>query len=275
MALKKLTQAQVEEYERDSFVRCVDVLTPSEVAQYRKGLEDYEAKTGRTFGFPEKSKSHLLFEWADSIVNHPQVLDAVEDLIGPNILAYHATLHGKEPGTNAFVLWHQDDWYFKLAPEEHVTAWVALSEASELAGCMRMIPGSQQNGLIPHTEGPTDGNIIRLALGIQGRWSESDGVLVPLKAGQASLHNTLTVHASGPNRNTDRRIGLGISYIPTHVKPRTEPRSTALLVRGVDTYRNFHVESRLDRKSDWTQRQLAHKTAYDLYLKAARIPEGA
>ncbi len=275
MALKKLTESQVAEYKRDGFVRCIDVLTPMEVAQYRKGLEDYEAETGRKFGFPEKSKSHLLFEWADSIVNHPQVLDAVEDLIGPNILAYHATLHGKEPGTNEFVLWHQDDWYFNLAPHEHVTAWVALTEASELAGCMRMIPGSHTLGLIPHTTGSSDGNIIRLALGIQGRYKDDDGVPVPLQAGQASLHHTHTVHASGLNRNWDRRIGLGISYIPTHVKPTTEPHSAALLVRGVDEYHHFHVEERLDRTSDWLQRQRAHKAAYGLYMKATGIPEGS
>lgn len=274
MALKKLTQHQVEEYRRDGFVRCIDVLTASEVDEHRKGLEAYEAQTGKALGFPEKSKPHLLFEWADSIVHHPAVLDAVEDLIGPNILAYHATLHGKEPGANSFVLWHQDDAYFHLTPAEHVTVWVALTEASELAGCMRMIPGSQELGLIPHTDNPSEGNIIRRGMGIVGRWTDQDGVPVPLRAGQASMHHTHTVHASWPNRSQDRRIGLGISYIPTHVKPVTQPPSTALLVRGVDEYRHFHVEERLERRAGWAQRQLAHKTAYDLYMKATRIPEG-
>src|SRR5690606_23406032 len=135
---------------------------------------------------------------------------------------------------DAFTLWHQDDAYFFLDPPEQVTAWVALSEASELAGCMRMIPGSHCEGLIEHTEKPSPGNIIRRGRAIHDRFSDDDGVTVPVRAGEMSLHNTHTIHSSGPNRSDDRRIGLGISYIPAHVRPTTEARSSALLVRGVD-----------------------------------------
>jgi phytanoyl-CoA dioxygenase PhyH len=266
----RLTPEQVARYERDGFCGPVPVLTPEEVRAFRAELEEFERAAGKPLAFPEKSKPYLLFNWADKLVHHPAVLDAVQDVIGPDILVYHTTVWIKEAQSDAFTLWHQDDAYFHLDPPEQVTAWVALSEASERAGCMRMIPGSHREGLIPHTDKPGGGNIIRRGQGIHDRFTDGDGVLVPLRAGELSLHNTHTIHSSGANRNTDRRIGLGISYIPAHVKPKTEPRSSALLVRGVDRYHHFHPETRLSAPLSEAARA-AHLAAYRLYMAAARI----
>lgn len=267
---KRLTEDQVAAYERDGFVAPVPVLTAEDVRRHRAGLEAFEATQGKPLDFPERSKSHLLFDWADAIVHHPKVLDAVEDLIGPDILVYHLTMHIKEAQSDLRVLWHQDDDYFHLDPPAHVTAWVALSEASERAGCMRMIPGSYREGLVPHAEKPAEDHLIRLGKGIHDRFGDQDGVAVPLKAGEMSLHNTHTIHASGPNRADDRRIGVGISYVPAHVRPISDPRSSALLVRGADRHRHFHPEARL-RRSLSPDARAAHAEAYALYAKATGI----
>jgi len=267
---KRLTPAQVEQYARDGFTGPVPVLSAAEVARFRGSMETYERDTGRPLGFPDKSKPYLLFDWADAMVHHPAVLDAVEDVIGPDILVYHTTMWIKEAMTDAFVLWHQDDAYFHLDPPEQVTAWVAMSEASALAGCLRMVPGSQRGGLLPHDDRPSGANLVRRGQHVEG-FGEEDGILVPLKAGELSLHNTHTVHSSGANRNSDRRLGLGISYIPAHARPLTEPRSSALLVRGVDRFQHFHAEERL-RVPLSAEARAAHARAYDLYMAAARIP---
>lgn len=267
---KRLTEPQIADYRRNGFTAPVPVLSQDEVHRHRAGLEQFEASTGKPLDFPERSKSYLLFDWADEIAHHPAVLDAVEDLIGPDLLIYHTTMHIKEAHQDVHVLWHQDDDYFHLDPPEHVTAWVALSEASELAGCMRMIPGSYREGPIPHSEKPADDHLIRLGKGIHDRYGEQDGVPVPLQAGEMSLHNTHTVHCSGPNRSDDRRIGYGISYIPAHVRPISEPHSSALLVRGEDKFGHFHRESRLSAPlSDGAR--AAHIKAYDLYTAATGI----
>ena len=134
---KLLTADQVQAYERDGFVYPIDVLDADEVRGHRQELEHWERQRGALIDFPEKSKSYLLFNWADQLVHHPRILDAVEDLIGPDILVYHSTLFVKEARTAAFVRWHQDSTYFYLDPHLHVTAWVALSDASVEAGCMR------------------------------------------------------------------------------------------------------------------------------------------
>ena len=267
---KKLTDAEVRQYREAGFVGPVPVLTEADVQRYRTGLESFEARSGQRLDFPERSKSYLLFDWADAVVHHPAILDAVEDLIGPDILVYHLTMHIKEPGTVHHIIWHQDDDYFHLAPAEHVTAWVALSDANRETGCMRMVPGVHKEGLIDHTEDPKPDHLIRLGKGIHGRFAEGDGVLVPVPAGSMSLHHTHTPHCSGPNHGVDRRIGIGISYIPAHVRPTTEPHSSALLVRGEDRYGHFHREERLVA-SESAAAKAAHREAYRLYMAATGI----
>ncbi|MEL7157875.1 MAG: phytanoyl-CoA dioxygenase family protein [Actinomycetota bacterium] len=241
---KRLTEEQVRCYHNEGYSTAVTVLTADEVAGFRAGIEAYEADVGHPLAFPQKSKPYLLFEWADAIVHHPAVLDAVEDVIGPDILIYHTTTWIKEAGQPAFVLWHQDATYFFLDPLEHVTAWVALSDATEEAGCMRVLPGSHRWGQLPHVDAPEEHNMIKRGMGVQG-YDHEEGVPLPVMAGELSLHHTHLLHRSGGNHSDDRRIGIGISYIPTHVRPVGRITPSALLVRGVDRYGHFEPEARL------------------------------
>ncbi len=267
---KSLNQEQIAAYRRDGFLGAIPVLNAQEVRRFRTELEAFEATTGKPLDFPERSKSYLLFDWADAIVHHPAVLDAVEDLIGPDILVYHSTMNIKEARTEAYIPWHQDDDYFHLDPPEHVTAWVALSDASEEAGCMRMIPGSRAEGLVPHAEKPEKDHLIRLGKAIHDRFAPDDGVAVPLRAGEMSLHHTHTIHSSGPNRSADRRIGYAVSYIPAHVRPKTEPRTSVLHVRGTDRHAHFPQEMRLTEPLGVAARA-SHADAYRRYAAATGI----
>jgi len=260
---KILTDAQLAQYEADGFCGGVDVLSADEVALYREQLEAWERRMGHNLDFPEKSKSYMLFNWADAIVHHPRVLDAVEDLIGPDILAFHSTMWIKEAQTPAFVLWHQDGAHFHLDPALHVTAWVALSEASVQAGCMHMIPGSHKGSWLEHEDRPSKDNMIRRGQGLPG-FEGQPGVPAPLRAGQLSLHHTKTIHCSAPNDNTDRRMGYGISYIPTSVRPTGPARPSALLVRGEDRFGHFHPERRL-RQEMSSEAIAGHKDATDRF----------
>jgi hypothetical protein len=241
---KRLSEDQVRCYHENGFSTAVPVLAADEVARFRAGLETYEADVGHPLAFPQKSKPYLLFDWADEIVHHPNVLDAVEDIIGPNILIYHTTTWIKEPGQPAYVLWHQDATYFFLEPYEHITAWVALSDSTEESGCVRVLPGSHRLGQLPHIDAPDEFNMIKRGQGIEG-YDEEEGELLPVMAGELSLHHTHLLHRSGGNNTHDRRIGVGVSYIPTHVRPIGQVKPSALLVRGVDEYGHFEPEARL------------------------------
>jgi len=249
-----LSPAQVAAYERDGFVCPVPVLSAAEAQAARAELEAWEAARGAPIDFPEKSKSYLLFNWADELVHHPRILDAVEDLIGPDILVYHSTLFLKEANSAAFVRWHQDSTYFYLAPHLHVTAWVALSDASEAAGCMRALPGSHRWGSIAHDDKPEPMNMIRRGQGISERFDAETGCALPLRSGEMSLHHTDLVHASGANDTDDRRIGLAISYIPARVRPTAAVQPHALCVRGQD-HGHFVPEHRLQQALSPSDRQ--------------------
>src|SRR5260370_22905657 len=99
---KILSQAQIEQYGRDGLAFPVPVLDADEVRGLRADLEYWEKQQGHPLDYPEKSKSYLLYRWADTLVHHPKVLDAVEDVIGPDILVYHSTMWIKEPHTPAY-----------------------------------------------------------------------------------------------------------------------------------------------------------------------------
>ena len=243
---KRLSAAQVQQYDEQGYVSPIPVLSAEEVARLRSELEKHEADAGHPLDFPEKSKSYLLYNWADEIVHHPAVLDAVEDVIGPDILIYHSTTWIKEAKTPSYVLWHQDGKYFHLDPHLHVTAWVALSEVSVKSGCVHVLPGSHKWGDFDHADDTGEWNMIKRGQGIPDRFDDETGVPMELKPGEMSLHHTDLVHCSHGNDNTDRRIGIGISYIPASVVQKGEPKRTAMLVRGKAHPGVFGEETRLE-----------------------------
>ncbi len=262
---KCLTDAQKAFYEENGYCSPVVVMTAAEALEFRKALVDSERAMGHAVQYPERTKAHLFFDWADRAARHPRLLDAIEDLIGPNILVYNFAIWVKEPKSPGRVLWHQDSAYFYLAPEVQVTAWLAVTDASELAGCMRVVPGSHKLGLKPHMDRPGPTNLIRRGQSAEEQCPDNAGDLMPLRAGQMSLHHTNAMHGSLPNNSDDRRIGFGISYVPTLVKPTRAPRPTAMLVRGVDTYGHFIPEIGYPRELSAADREAYHLALVELY----------
>jgi non-haem Fe2+, alpha-ketoglutarate-dependent halogenase len=242
---KKLTEAQAERYRRDGFVYPIDAF-PAEVAlRYRRAMETFEAAEGRELTKGHNFKPHLLFTWVDEIVHHPAILDAVEDLIGPDIRLFHLSVWPKNAGDPAHVSWHQDATYFGLEPAVQVTAWVALTDASIEAGCMEVIPGSHKLGQLHHAEhSDATHNLLSRGQTVTAELDRTGTEFMPVRAGQFSLHHTYLVHNSRPNRSADRRIGLGLSYIPTSVRCTSRNRVTAMLVRGTDHHGHFDDEPR-------------------------------
>jgi non-heme Fe2+,alpha-ketoglutarate-dependent halogenase len=215
---KVLNEAQIAQYRRDGYLFPFPALSAQELAERKAGLARFEEWLGAPVNqgdFRWRSASYVFLPWVDALVRHPRILDAVEDLIGPDILVYTATWFIKEAHSPAFAAWHQDATYFGLVPnDQHVTAWVALSDASAEAGCMEVASS-------------------------QGRPRQT--AMMELSAGSFSLHNTLCRHRSAPNRADHRRVGLGISYIPAHCRLSGPVRMCARLVRGKDTGGHFDL----------------------------------
>lgn len=239
---KLLSPEAVEQYRRDGFYFPLRALTPEQAGGYRERLEAYERTTGAPIHSNYRHKVHLLFTWANELVHHPKILDAVEDVLGPNLLCWTTNFFIKEPHTADYVSWHQDATYWGLSSDEVVTAWVALSDAPVESGAMKFWPGSHKHEQFEHRDTFHENNLLSRGQEIAVEVPADEGVLVPLSAGEFSLHHVKLVHGSEPNRTDDRRIGLAIRYIPTRVR-QLKTDDSAMLVRGVDEHGNFAPES--------------------------------
>jgi len=243
-----LSSAQVEGYARDGFVSPVPALTREQAAHYREKLAAFERAVGGPLTSDAtdarcRSRTHVLLAWVHGLVRHPAILDAVEQLIGPDILVYTSTWFIKEPESPAIAAWHQDATYFGLRPYEHVTAWLALTDATAENGCMEFLPGSYRRGQLPHRAGVVAASVNRAGQAVTIDVDDAPAVHAPLRAGEFSLHHTLCLHRSQPNRSAGRRIGLAVSYVPTRVQHLgVKHKTPAMLVRGVDTFGHFALE---------------------------------
>jgi non-heme Fe2+,alpha-ketoglutarate-dependent halogenase len=255
----RLSAAQIRQYHEQGYLCPIRVLPAAEAAAYRARLEAAEAANGGPFTGAMKQKPHLLFTWLDGLVRHPKVLDAVEGVIGPNILCWASGFFTKEAHDPSYVSWHQDLTYWGLEPAEITTAWIALSPSAPESGCMRVIPGTQKQDVIPHTETFAAQNLLSRGQEIEVEVDEAQAADVVLQPGEMSLHHVKLIHGSKANRADDRRIGFAIRYIPTHVRQTAGAEDSALLVRGVDTYRHFLPET--PPAADLDEAALAHHAA--------------
>lgn len=234
-----LDQAAVEQYRRGGYVAPLDVLSPDEAAALRATLEAHEAATGGPLAGSQRHNAHFLFTWADRLVRHPRILDAVEGVIGPDILVRGTSFFIKEPHDSRFVSWHQDATYWGLDPLEVVTAWVAISESTAENGAMRVVPGTHREEQIPHVETFSPDNMLSRGQEIAVSVDPADAVTLALDPGQMSLHHVLLVHGSEPNPSPRRRIGFAIRYMPTHVRQAGPKKDPVALVRGTDAHGHF------------------------------------
>lgn len=263
---KLLSDDAVGHYNRDGYCFPVPVLGKDEAAHFRACLEQHEAKAGKPLQGNWRHKTHLLFTWADELVHHPKILDAVEDVIGPDFFCWNTNFFIKEPANPGFVSWHQDSTYWGLDPDHVITAWVALTDATPENGYMQFIPGSHAVDQLPHVDTFHKDNLLSRGQEIAVEVDRSKAVGIALRAGEMSLHHIKLVHGSEPNRTNDRRIGLAIRYIPTYVR-QTKVRDSAILVRGTDKFHNFDYEPRPQGDLD-AAAQAAHADAIARQVKA-------
>jgi hypothetical protein len=239
-----LSQEQIARYRYDGYLYPLPALSAAELGECNAGLARYESWLGGPVNAADRrwrSASYVMLPWVDALACHPKVLDVVEDLIGPDILVYTATWFIKEAQSPTFAAWHQDATYFGLAPHEHVTAWVALSDADAEAGCMEVVSSRGEPRQLHHAALGLEHSINGGGQAIVERFHDGDGEMMALQAGQFSLHHTLCPHRSAPNHAGHRRVGLGISYIPADCRLTGSVRMSARLVRGHDTGRNFDL----------------------------------
>ena len=236
--MSSLTSDQLKQYEEEGYVAPIDVLSKEEAKEVREEIEFIEKKWPDELEGLGRNYIHLISPVFDKACNNVKILDAVESIIGKNILICGTTLFVKNPNEKGFVSFHQDAKYIGLEPHNWVTAWVAITDTNEENGCMRMWSGSHKNDLQYHNQKFDENNLLTRGQTVENvPMNETKPVI--LKAGQISLHHPKVVHGSGLNKSNDRRIGFVIqSYIGTNVK-QVLGKMYVQQARGDDTF-NYH-----------------------------------
>ena len=233
-----LSSDQLNQYKEKGFVAPVDVLTFDEAKQIRFEIENIERQWPNELEGLGRNYVHMLSPLLDEVCHNSKILDAVESIIGKNILICGTTLFIKNPNQKGFVSFHQDAKYIGLEPHNWVTAWIAVTDANEENGCMRMLSGSHKKELQEHYQKFDEDNLLTRGQTIENVPLDKTTPIV-LKAGQMSLHHPTIVHGSGINRSNDRRIGFVVqSYIGSDVD-QVLGKIYVQQARGNDIYK-FH-----------------------------------
>ena len=237
-----LSSNQLKQYRDEGFVSPINIFSKEKAKEIRNEIELIEKEMPEELEKSGRYNAHLISPLLDEVTHNTKILDAVESLIGKDILVCGTTLFIKNPNEKGFVSYHQDAKYIGLEPHNWVTAWVAITDSNEHNGCMRMWSGSHKNNLKEHDQKFNEENLLTRGQTVKNVPTDETTPLI-LTAGQMSLHHPAVVHGSDLNKSDDRRIGFVIqSYIGTNVK-QVMGRNSVQLARGKDNY-NFHEKIR-------------------------------
>ena len=241
--MPKLSDQQINFYNEKGYISPIDVFSTKEAKEIRDEIENIEKKWPNFLEGLGRNYVHIISPIFNKACLNKRMLDAVESIIGKNILICGTTLFIKNANEKGFVSFHQDAKYIGLEPHNWVTAWVAITDANENNGCMRMWPGSHKNNLKHHNQKFDANNLLTRGQTIENvPIKETEPVI--LKAGQKSLHHPTIVHGSGINKSNDRRIGFVVqSYIGDNVN-QVLGKMFVQLARGKDRYK-YHQYSNI------------------------------
>ena len=142
------------------------------------------------------------------------VVDLVEPILGPDIALFSTHFIAKPAGTGQRVPWHEDSSYWEkiLQPMDVVTVWLAVDPSTPANGCMRVIPGTHDNGYSDYVAVDKEDNVFATQI---ADVDESKAVDCILKANECSLHHAKLIHGSEPNTGSMRRCGYTMRFVST------------------------------------------------------------
>ena len=214
---KVLTKEQIEQYHDQGFISPIRVISEQEALSIKNELEQVEAEFPEEINAENRNNLHLSFAFLDKLAHNKIIVDAIEDLIGPNISLWASVMFIKEPSSKHYVSWHQDATYMGLDSMNFPTPWIALSPSNKETGCMTMISGSHKLKIQEHEDTFAENNILTRGQVIQNV-DESMAVDLILEPGEMSIHHGAVIHGSQPNKGSQRRIGFSLqSYMPNDV----------------------------------------------------------
>ena len=215
---KVLTKEQIEQYHDEGFISPVRVISEAQALSIKNQLEQVEAEFPDEINAESRNNLHLSFAFLDALAHNKIIVDAMEDLIGPDIALWASVMFIKEPSSKQYVSWHQDATYMGLDSIDFPTPWIALSPSNIETGCMTMIAGSHHSEIQNHEDTFAENNILTRGQVIPNI-DRSKAVDLILEPGEMSIHHGAIIHGSQPNKSNQRRIGFSLqSYVPPSIK---------------------------------------------------------
>jgi ectoine hydroxylase-related dioxygenase (phytanoyl-CoA dioxygenase family) len=230
-----------EEYAKNGYCFPLKLFSAAEAQEYAERITELAASDiADSLGYRGQiNQLHVIYPFVNRMIRNPSLLDAVESILGPNLMVWGVSVFMKPPQSEGFISWHQDLTYWGLNNDQEVAAWIALSPVTRANGCMRFIPESHKLGQIDHRDTVNDSNILTRGQHADIDIDESRAIDVELEPGEASLHHGHLLHCSAANQTDQPRIGMVVNYISTSVRQSVANTDYAMLVRGVDEYNHF------------------------------------
>lgn len=231
LARRPLSDAEVERYHRDGQLTPAFRLPADLLARLTSAIEGLiddnpdirpeqlvGAHIARSADSGVRGREELL-----ACAQHPDILDLVEQIIGPDQIMWGSQVFSKPAGDGQAIPWHQDGQYWPMRPLATVTVWIAIDPATRANGCLRVIPGTHRGGLLHHDSSADSSLALNQGL-VEGSYDEAKAVDIELEPGQISLHDCMLIHGSNANPSGMRRCGYAIRYMPaTSLFDRTIP----------------------------------------------------
>jgi ectoine hydroxylase-related dioxygenase (phytanoyl-CoA dioxygenase family) len=271
--LKVLTKQQIEQYHDEGFIAPIRVISEAKALSIKSQLEEVEAQFPEEINAESRNNLHLSFEFLDALVHNSIIVDAMEDLIGPDIALWATVMFIKEPSSKHYVSWHQDATYMGMNSTDFPTPWIALSPSNLETGCMTMISGSHKQEIHKHEDTFEKHNILTRGQVI-AEVDDSKGVDLILEPGEMSIHNGAIIHGSKPNKSQQRRIGFSLQ---SYMSPAIEQ------VMGRNIWTHIRGKKRQDRDGlslerpkynmdpvTVSQRKIANENLSDILYKGAK-----
>ncbi len=241
----RLTERQKSAYWNDGYLFPIRVADDAQAHSWRAALEEIE-RGWLDNGLPlplntyKRVNAQVVMPLACEIGLYGPILDAVEGVLGPDVMLYSVEFLTKEAQTKHVVTMHQDLAYWGMGDMDNIlTAWLALSPATTASGCMDFVQGSHKNEILAHEDSFDELNLLSRGQEIAVDVADADKVPVELAPGCMSLHHGLTIHGSGPNQSDDRRIGVAIRYVSTKMRKAGGNKDYAILARGAVSDASF------------------------------------
>ncbi|WP_245599888.1 phytanoyl-CoA dioxygenase family protein [Paenibacillus harenae] len=245
MPTVNLSTAEVEHYERYGYTLYKKQLfSQDKMTELSNIFEEQWEQVGRRLN-SELDTPHFRDERLLKFLLSDEVLDLVEPIIGANIGLWSSHFICKEPLIGKQTPWHEDSAYWNGRLDRFdkiVTVWLAIDRSSKENGCMRVIPGTHNNGFSEYDQVDGNENIFETEI---RKVDDSKAVYFELEPGECSLHDSRIIHGAAPNKSPLRRCGYTMRYFSTEAKVIEEKNANhkIWLARGKDLAGNRFVNA--------------------------------